>query len=294
MGQKQSVPEGAVPVTIFKTAQDTIRFIDNAWLFYTDPNYVITDSLISELKYYIEVVYPGRKNLTKGMRLDTEIDGVVLSKNVTFKTMINEHPAFKLYIILCGYLFFYLPSLITGHIPRFKHEIWNNIIMFDPRTSFNYYITWSDFKVVSDFIDGDQVLEVGAGTGANGLFLREQFGIDIIMTDPFVKNNKWGLKINPEIVLEYTADDAIEKYDPEVLMSIWPSPEGDGPCFLDDALKKFNGSKFIMVSTSTSGISGCASTFGVLKKEGFRTFKKYDLTDFKMGSTAPCLRLYIR
>ena len=111
-------------------------------------------------------------------------------------------------------------------------------------------------KEMADFINGNIALEIGTGTGLFAYLLRNQ-GVQIIPTD--IKSNGTFLK-----VIQCDAVDAVNKFDANVLITIWP-PYLSSMAY--NSLKSFHGNKIIYVGESWHGCCANDDFHALLEKE---------------------------
>jgi len=114
------------------------------------------------------------------------------------------------------------------------------------RDSFTKIFSWAipDKKTIDDiktFVDGDSVLEIGAGNGL-WYYLLKKLGVNIHATDIYNDN-----------VEVLTNIEALEKYETNVLFMCWP-PYSDSMAY--ESLKKFNGNKLIYIGEGEGGFTG--------------------------------------
>ena len=116
------------------------------------------------------------------------------------------------------------------------------------RYTFSYAVpTKKVINKITKFIGNDKVLEVGAGKGLWASLLDKE-GVDIIATDDL----SWNDKRFYIQVKKMDAIKAINKYDVNILMMIWPP--NDPMAF--NGLKKFEGNKLIYIG-ERDGCTGC-------------------------------------
>ncbi len=155
----------------------------------------------------------------------------------------------------------------------FSHKFDKISNEFERRDFFTHNYGWSvpneeSIREIKEFINGDRIIEVGAGYGLWARLLQD-IGVNIFPTNKRYKSKQDEKHIPHNIqftkVEKINNLKALEKYgDFEVLMMSWPPYSGS---MAYNSLKAFKGNKLIFIGEGQGGCTGCDKFFKLLYRK---------------------------